>query len=55
MKPLTQQILIGIVGCFVLTLGLSLGLSVAVNYSLAQFEQKAAEFLPTPEPDSATP
>lgn len=52
MKPITQQILIGIVGCIVLTLMLSYGLSVAVNYGIAQFEQKAQEFLPTTEPEA---
>jgi hypothetical protein len=52
MKSITKQILIGIVGCIALTLMLSYGLSVAVNYGIAQFEQKAQEFLPTAEPES---
>jgi hypothetical protein len=52
MKPITQQILIGIVGCVALTLILSFGLSVAVNYGITQFEQKAQEFLPAAEPES---
>jgi hypothetical protein len=52
MKPITQQILTGIAGCIALTLISSFGLSVAVNYGIAQFEQKAQEFLPTTEPEA---
>jgi hypothetical protein len=57
MKPITQQILIGIAGCIVLTLVFTAGLSVAVNYGVAQFEQKIQDFLPTaqPEPESQNP
>lgn len=51
MKPISQQILIGIVGCMALTLGFSYGLSIAINYGIAQFEQKAQEFLPAAEPE----
>ena len=54
MKPITQQILVGIAGCIALTLVFSVGLSVAVNYGVAQFEQQVEDFLPTaqPEPDA---
>jgi hypothetical protein len=52
MKSITKQILIGIVGCIALTLMLSYGLSVAVNYGIAQYEQKAQDFLPGAEPES---
>jgi hypothetical protein len=57
MKPITQQILVGIAGCIALTLVFSVGLSVAVNYGVAQFEQKVQDFLPTaqPEPDAQNP
>jgi hypothetical protein len=47
-----KQILIGIAGCIALTLVLSSGLSIAVNYGIAQFEQKAQDFLPTAAPES---
>ncbi|WP_404789105.1 hypothetical protein [Altericista sp. CCNU0014] len=53
MKSITQQILVGIAGCLALTLVLSYGLSVAVNFGIAQFEQKAQEFLPAAEPESS--
>jgi hypothetical protein len=52
MKPIAQQILVGIAGCIALTLVFSVGLSVAVNYGVAQFEQKAQDFLPTTAPES---
>jgi hypothetical protein len=52
MKPIAQQILMGIAGCVALTLIFSVGLSVAVNYGVAQFEQKAQDFLPTAQPES---
>jgi hypothetical protein len=52
MKPIAQQILAGIAGCVALTLIFSVGLSVAVNYGVAQFEQKAQDFLPTAQPES---
>ncbi|HEY9827352.1 MAG TPA: hypothetical protein V6D19_18080 [Stenomitos sp.] len=47
MKTLPQQILAVMAGCLVLTLAFGVGLSIAVNYGLAQFEQQAGEFLPT--------
>jgi hypothetical protein len=47
MKPITQQILLSLTGCIALTLIFSFGLSTAVNFGIAQFEQKAQEFLPT--------
>lgn len=53
MKSITQQILWGIAGCVALTLVFSVGLSIAVNYGVAQFEQKAQEFLPTGQPESS--
>ena len=53
MKSISQQILIGIAGCIALTLMLSVGLSIVVNYGIVQFEQKAQEFLPTAKPESA--
>jgi hypothetical protein len=52
MKLIAQQILVGIAGCVALTLIFSVGLSVAVNYGVAQFEQKAQDFLPTAQPGS---
>jgi hypothetical protein len=52
MKPITQQILVGIAGCIALTLVFSIGLSIAVNYGVAQFEQKVQDFLPTAQPES---
>jgi hypothetical protein len=52
MKSIPQQILIGIAGCIALTLVLSGGLSIAVNYGITQFEQKAQDFLPTAQPES---
>jgi hypothetical protein len=52
MKTITQQILLGIAGCVALTLVFSAGLSVAVNYGVAQFEQKVQDFLPTAQPES---
>ncbi len=55
MKSIPQQILIGIAGCIALTLVLSFGLSIAVNYGIAQFEQKAQDFLPTAKPESTAP
>jgi hypothetical protein len=53
MKPISQQILIGIVGCIALTLVLGYGLSVAVNFGIAQYEQKVQDFLPGAEPESS--
>jgi hypothetical protein len=52
MKPLPQQILIGIGGCIALTVIFGYGLSIAVNYGIAQFEQQAGEFLPGSSPDA---
>jgi hypothetical protein len=52
MKSITQQILVGLAGCIALTLVFSFGLSIAVNYGIAQFEQKAQDFLPTAKPES---
>jgi hypothetical protein len=51
MKPLSQQIMIGIAGCVLLTIGFSYGLSIAINYGIAQFEHKAKEFLPAVQPE----
>ncbi|MCG9892155.1 MAG: hypothetical protein MH252_13895 [Thermosynechococcaceae cyanobacterium MS004] len=55
MKPLTQQILIGISGCIALTLVLSYSLAIAVNYGLMQFENQAKELLPGVVPETQTP
>jgi hypothetical protein len=52
MKPLSQQIMIGIAGCVLLTIGFSYGLSVVINFGIAQFEHKAQEFLPAAQPES---
>lgn len=53
MKSLPQQILAVMAGCVVLTLAFGVGLSIAVNYGLAQFEQQAGEFLPTGTSDAS--
>ncbi len=52
MKPLPRQILIGIGGCIALTLIFGYSLSIAVNYGIAQFEQRAGEFLPGSSSDA---
>jgi hypothetical protein len=52
MKPIAQKKLAGIAECVAMTLIFSVGLSVAVNYNVAQFEQKAQNFLPTAQPES---
>jgi hypothetical protein len=52
MKPLPQQILIGLAGCVALTLIFSYSLSIAVNYGIAKFEERAGEFLPGTSPDA---
>ncbi len=46
MKLLSQRILIGLAGCVVLTLIFGYGLSIAVNYGVAKFEERSGEFLP---------
>jgi hypothetical protein len=46
MKPLPQQILIGIAGCVALTLVFGYSLSIAVNFGISKFEEQAGEFLP---------
>jgi hypothetical protein len=46
MKPLTQQLLLGIAGCLALTLIFGYGISIAVNYGISKFEDRAGDFLP---------
>ena len=55
MKPLTQQILIGIGGCIAITLILGYGLSVAVNYGVSKFETQGSKILPGAPNDPAPP
>jgi hypothetical protein len=47
MHPLVKNIFYSLLGCVALSVGLGYGLSLAVNYSLAQFIQEVGEFLPS--------
>jgi hypothetical protein len=53
MKPLYRQISIGLAGCVALTLIFSYGLSIAVNYGIAKFEEQTGEFLPGTSPNDS--
>jgi hypothetical protein len=47
MKPIVKQILMGTLGCAVLILIFSFGLSLVVNDALAKFEAQGNELLPS--------
>jgi hypothetical protein len=53
MKPLYRQILIGLAGCVALTLILGYSLSIAVNYGITKFEERAGDFLPGTSSDAS--
>lgn len=49
MKAWLKPLLLGISGCLLLTLILGYGLSVAVNFGIAQLENQGSDFLPQSE------
>jgi hypothetical protein len=55
MNPLVKNIFLGLLGCIALSVGLGYGLSLAVNYSLAQFTQEVDEFLPSGAEEPQSP
>jgi hypothetical protein len=52
MKPIYRQLLIGLAGCITLTLIFGYSLSIAVNYGITKFEERAGEFLPGTSSDA---
>jgi hypothetical protein len=55
MNPLVKNIFFGLLACTALSVGLGYGLSLAVNYSLAQFTQQVGEFLPSGAEEPQSP